>query len=158
MVFHFRAAPTAGSHMARMSQTLRLLWMCFMLALAVVVSGEEDLFDKVYTMHMRDSAWNGEHGPIECEPRTGEKCSEREKKYTKEVIGLNLKQLKNQTAVLRKFERDAAQKGKMLKGDDDKWLMQRKSILYHLIDDAERKATEKKRAANARWAKGHDEL
>ena len=143
--------------MSRLSQTLRMLWMCFIFAL-VVVNGEEDLFDKVYTMHMRDSTWNGPHGPIECEPRTGEKCSEREKKYTKEVIGLNLNQLKNHTAVLRKFEREAAQKGKMLEGEDDKWLMQRKSILYHLIDDAEKKATQQKRAANARWAKGHDEL
>ena len=105
-------------------------------------------------MLVRDSP----HGALECEPRTLEKCEERERKYVAEVKGLNLKQLKNQTAVLRNMERKAAQKEKPLKGDDDKWLMQRKSILYHLIDDAEKKHVEQKRQANARWARGHDEL
>ena len=116
-----------------------------------------DLFDEVYTRHVRDATFSA-HDAIRCIPRTLHGCSAEERAYIKEVKTLSLKELQNETAFLRSIEREAAQKGKPLKGAEDRRLMERKSILYHLIDDAKGKMAQHRQAANARWAKGHDEL
>ena len=101
------------------------------------------------------------HGPdktLACIPATLENCKERETVYTAEVKGMTLAQLKNETKYLIKHEREMARKGKPLEGDADRWLMERKNALYHLIDDAERVVQKQKLAANKKWARGHDEL
>ena len=116
---------------------------------------EEDLFDKVYTMHMRnpDSPLHnkGADKALICVPSTGKDCSVREAAYIKEVETYSEKMLKNATATLIKEERDAHQSGRPVRGDDEHWLFQRKNILYHLQDDLKDRKMRK-------WAKQHDEL
>ena len=164
----------------QLSNRSRPMRVCVLtLALCVLGSANphegENLFDKVWTQHMRDKdsplTRGKEH--IACVPSTGEECvsalvtnargtqserrphlpaqSEREVAYIKEVENFDHVQLKNATATLIKEERAAHQAGRKPTEAEERWMLQRKSILYHLQDDREASKT-------ARWAKMHDEL
>lgn len=107
-----------------------------------------DLFDKAFMNAQRKYT-------TKCDPWTLEDCSERERLFAVEHKEFTLLQIKNATESLRKHEREMAAKGKPLKGDDDQWVMERKSILIHLLEHAE---DARRYNENYKWAKQHDEL
>mmetsp|Transcript_4175 Transcript_4175/g.9114 ORF Transcript_4175/g.9114 Transcript_4175/m.9114 type:complete len:132 (-) Transcript_4175:238-633(-) len=112
----------------------------------------ENLFDKVYTMHVRDGTLLGGGRPkIECLPATLNGCNEQEVAYVKKIkqeVGITEAELKKESERLMQEERT---KLPTQGSDDEYWLFQRKSIVYHLIDDAHKEA-------NRNWARRHDEL
>ena len=117
---------------------------------------ETNLFDKVYTMHMRDGHLIGRDKGIPCDPFTLEECDEKERRFIDHVKDMqNSEALKKETAKLVKEEREAFSKGKPYEGEDEHWLFQRKSILYHFRDDLEAK---EKAEMRRRWAESHDDL
>lgn len=131
--------------------------MAFLLATSGWASNPDtNLFDKVYTMHMRDKNSKLHDGPpIECVPATLEGCNEREADFARKVRSFNATVLKKMSNTIVEEERAAFQKGRPLSGDAERWMFERKSILYHLQDDL--KAAEHAAARKA-WESRHDEL
>jgi len=121
-----------------------------LVALALVPGvAAENLFDQVYTMHVREGTVLGGGRPkIECLPATMQGCSAEEVTYVNQVKSYASAQLKQEKE--RLIDEERTQRPAHA-SDAEYWLFQRKSIVYHLLDDA-------KKEANKKWLRSHDEL